>query len=65
MIVDEEDFHVVDEPDDIEPDVVIDGPAAALECLAVAPRATTASCPSPATRTIHQRFLAVVAHPIN
>ena len=63
-IVDEEDFHVVDAPEDVEPDVVIDGPAGALDTW-LWDRGDDDALSVAGDQVIHERFLAVVKHPIN
>lgn len=62
--VDEEDFHVVDAPADLEPDVVIDGPAGALNAW-LWHRGDDDELSVAGDKAIHDRFLTVVAHPIN
>jgi uncharacterized protein (TIGR03083 family) len=61
----EEDFHVVDAPDDedVEPDVVVDGPAAALD-LWLWHRGDDADVSVAGDQAVHARFLAVVDNPI-
>ena len=62
---DEEDFHVVDAPaSDVEPEVVIDGPAAALD-LWLWHRGQDEAISVAGDREIHDRFLAVVANPLD
>jgi len=63
---DEEDFHVVPAPDDdeLEPDVVVDGPAAALD-LWLWSRGDDAQVSVAGDRGVHERFTAIVASPIN
>ena len=63
---DEEDFHVVAAPDDpdVEPDVVIDGPAAALD-LWLWNRADDAEVSTAGDRGVLERFTAIIASPIN
>lgn len=60
----EEDFHLVEAPDDVEPDVVIDGPAAVLD-LWLWHRGDDAEISVAGDRSILDRFRAVVSHPIN
>ena len=63
--VDDEDFHVVAAPaDDVEPDVVVDGPAAALD-LWLWNRGTDADISVVGDRAVLDRFLAVVSSPLN
>lgn len=64
VIVDEEDFHVVEEPEDIEPDVVIDGPAGALDAW-LWHRGDESELSVVGDSEVRQRFLSVVEHPIN
>lgn len=64
VTVDEEDFHVVEEPDDTEPDLVIDGPAAALNAW-LWHRGDDDELSVAGDPDVRKRFLAVVAHPIN
>lgn len=64
VIVDEEDFHVVDEPADIEPDVVIDGPAGALDAW-LWHRGDESELSVVGDSEVRLRFLSVVEHPIN
>jgi uncharacterized protein (TIGR03083 family) len=63
---DEEDFHVVAAPDDadVEPDVVVDGPAAALD-LWLWNRGGDADISTAGDRGVLERFTAIVASPIN
>ena len=63
---DEEDFHVVDAPDDIEvePDVVVDGPAGALD-LWLWNRGGDEEVSAVGDRGVLERFAAIVASPIN
>ncbi|MET0580131.1 MAG: maleylpyruvate isomerase family mycothiol-dependent enzyme [Ilumatobacteraceae bacterium] len=62
---DEEDFHVVDAPaDDVEPDVVVDGPAAALD-LWLWSRGDDAEISVVGDEATHARFSAIVGSPIN
>ena len=63
---DEEDFHVVEAPDDedVEPDVVVDGTAAALD-LWLWNRGAEADVSVVGDEAIHDRFRAVVGTPIN
>lgn len=61
----EEDFHVVEPPgDDVEPDVVIDGPAAALD-LWLWSRGDDAEISVAGDEATYARFRAVVGSPIN
>ena len=63
--VDEEDFHVVDAPGaDVEPDVVVDGPAAALD-LWLWNRGDDAEISVAGDEATYARFRAVVASPIS
>ena len=62
---DEEDFHVVDAPDDdVEPDVVIDGPAAALD-LWLWSRGDDAEVSVVGDDAVLARFRGIVQTPIN
>ena len=63
---DEEDFHVVDPPDDeaVEPDAVVDGPAAALD-LWLWSRGYDANLSVVGDRDVLARFRAVVDSPID
>ncbi|HEX5916676.1 MAG TPA: maleylpyruvate isomerase N-terminal domain-containing protein [Nocardioides sp.] len=63
---DEEDFHVVPAPDDtdVEPDLVVDGPAAALD-LWLWNRSDDADISVAGDRGVLERFTAVVESPIN
>jgi hypothetical protein len=62
---DEEDFHVVPAPDgDVEPDVVVDGPAAALD-LWLWHRGDDAEISVAGDEATYARFRAVVETPIN
>jgi uncharacterized protein (TIGR03083 family) len=63
---DEEDFHVVPAPDDteVEPDVVVDGPAAALD-LWLWNRGSDDEVAAVGDRDVLQRFAAIVQSPIN
>lgn len=63
-IVDEEDFHVVEPPEEIEPDVVIDGPAGALDAW-LWHRGDESELSVVGDAEVRQRFLSVVEHPIN
>lgn len=63
-ILEEEDFHVVDEPKDVEPDLVIDGPAGALDAW-LWHRGHDGELSVAGDRDVHDRFLAVMAQPIN
>ena len=60
----EEDFHLVPAPDDVEPDVVIDGPAAALDAW-LWHRGDDSELSIAGDRAVLDRFRAVVSHPIN
>lgn len=63
--VDEEDFHVVEPPGgDVEPDVVVDGPAAALD-LWLWSRGDDAEISVAGDEETYARFRAVVAMPLN
>jgi uncharacterized protein (TIGR03083 family) len=64
QIADEEDLHVVAAPDDIEPDVVVDGPAAALDTW-LWHRADDSELSVAGDRAVLERFLTVLKHPIN
>lgn len=64
VIVDEEDFHVVEEPADTEPDVVIDGPAGDLDAW-LWHRGDATDLSVVGDPEVRQRFLSVVEHPIN
>jgi hypothetical protein len=63
---DEEDFHVVPAPDDadVEPDIVVDGPAGALD-LWLWNRGGDADISTAGDRDVLERFTAIVASPIN
>lgn len=62
---DEEDFHVVPAPDgDVEPDVVVDGPAAALD-LWLWSRGDDTEVSVVGDRDVLARFTAIVGTPIN
>lgn len=62
---DEEDFHVVDAPtDDVEPDVVVDGPAAALD-LWLWSRGDDTEVSVAGDRTVLAKFRAIVDQPID
>jgi uncharacterized protein (TIGR03083 family) len=62
---DEEDFHVVEAPDgDVEPDVVVDGTAAALD-LWLWNRGTDADISTAGDQGALARFRAIVGSPIN
>jgi len=63
---DEDDFHVVPAPDDadVEPDVVVDGPAGALD-LWLWHRADDAEVSVAGDGEVHRRFTAVVGSPID
>ncbi|WP_310529109.1 maleylpyruvate isomerase N-terminal domain-containing protein [Nocardioides sp.] len=60
----EEDFHLVEEPVDAEPDVVIDGPAAALDAW-LWHRGDDTELSIAGDRSMLDRFRAIVSHPIN
>lgn len=60
----EEDCHLVDAPEDLEPDVVIDGPAAALDAW-LWHRSGEADLSIVGDRDVLDRFRAIVANPIN
>ena len=61
----EEDFHVVEAPgDDVEPDVVVDGPAAALD-LWLWSRSDDAEVSVAGDTAVLARFQAIVDSPIN
>lgn len=62
---DEEDFHVVEAPgDDVEPDVVVDGPAAALD-LWLWSRGDASEISVAGDKATYARFAAIVDSPIN
>ena len=62
---DDEDFHVVAAPaDDVEPDVVVDGPADALD-LWLWNRGNDEQISVAGDRAIHDRFRAVIGTPLN
>lgn len=63
---DDEDFHVVAGPEDpdVEPDVVVDGPAAALD-LWLWHRGDDAAISVAGDRDVHGRFSAIVESPID
>ena len=63
-IADEEDFHVVDAPEDVEPDVVIDGPAGALDAW-LWHRGDDSKLSVVGDAEVRSRFLAVVEHAIS
>jgi len=63
-IADEEDFHVVDAPEDIEPDVVIDGPAGALDAW-LWHRGDEDELSVVGDAEVRSRFLAIIEHAIN
>lgn len=63
-IADEVDFHVVDAPADLEPEVVVDGPAAALDAW-LWHRADDRDLSVAGDRAVLDRFLAVLHQPIN
>ncbi|MEO5665193.1 MAG: maleylpyruvate isomerase family mycothiol-dependent enzyme [Nocardioides sp.] len=60
----EQDFHLVEAPDDVEPDVVIDGPAAALDAW-LWHRGDDSELSIAGDRSILDRFRGIVSHPIN
>ena len=60
----EEDCHLVEAPGDVEPDVVIDGPAAALDAW-LWHRGDDADLSIAGDREVLDRFRAIVAHPID
>lgn len=62
--VDDEDFHVIDEPDGLEPDIVIDGPAGALDAW-LWRRGDDSEISIAGDREVLARFRAVVEQPIN
>ena len=62
--VDEEDIHVVEAPDDVEPDVVVDGPAGALDAW-LWHRGDDSEISVAGDRAVFDRFLAAVSHPID
>lgn len=64
VIADEEDCHLVEAPGDVEPDVVIDGPAAALDAW-LWHRGDDADLSIAGDREVLDRFRAIVAHPID
>jgi len=59
----EEDFHLVEAPDDVEPDVVIDGPAASLDAW-LWHRGDDTDLSIAGDRSILDRFRGIVSHPI-
>jgi uncharacterized protein (TIGR03083 family) len=59
----EEDFHLVEAPDDVEPDVVIDGPAAALDAW-LWHRGDDSELSIAGDRSILDRFRGIVSHSI-
>lgn len=61
---DDEDFHVVDEPDAIEPELVLDGPASALDAW-LWNRGDDSEISVAGDRALLDRFRAVVGQPIN
>ena len=63
VIVAEEDCHLVAAPGDVEPDVVIDGPAAALDAW-LWHRGDDADLSVAGDRHVLDRFTAIVASPI-
>ena len=66
VAADEEDFHVVPAPEDTdaEPDVVVDGPAAALD-LWLWNRGGDDEVSAAGDRDVLERFTAIVESPIN
>ena len=63
--VDDEDFHVVDAPsDDVEPDLVVDGPAAALD-LWLWSRGDDSEISVAGDEATYARFRAIVDSPLN
>jgi uncharacterized protein (TIGR03083 family) len=64
VIVAEEDCHLVAAPADVEPDVVIDGPAAALDAW-LGHRGDDADLSVAGDRDVLDRFTAIVAGPIS
>jgi uncharacterized protein (TIGR03083 family) len=61
---DDEDFHVVDAPEDLEPGLVLDGPAAALDTW-LWNRGDDREISVAGDRALLDRFRAVVGQPIN
>ncbi len=61
---DDEDFHVVDQPEDVEPDVVVDGPAGALDAW-LWNRGDDSEISVAGDRSVLERFHAVIRQPIN
>ena len=59
----EEDFHLVEAPDDVEPDVVIDGTAAALDAW-LWHRGDDTDLSIAGDRSVLDRFRGIVSHPI-
>ena len=64
VIADEEDVHLVEAPAGLEPDVVVDGPAAALDAW-LWHRGDDAELAIAGDRAALARFRAIVDHPIN
>ena len=64
QIVDEEDLHVVEAPKDVEPDVVIDGTAAALDAW-LWHRSDDTELSTVGDRAVLDRFLAVLSQPMD
>jgi hypothetical protein len=62
--VDEPDLHVVDAPDDVEPDGVVEGPAAALDAW-LWHRSDDSAISVAGDRAVYDRFMAVISHPID
>jgi len=64
VIADEQDFHVVPAPHDVEPEFVLDGPAGALDAW-LWQRGDDSELSVAGDRVAYERFLGVVRHPID
>lgn len=62
--VEEQDLHVVDEPDDAEPDFVVDGPAGALDAW-LWHRGDDSALSVAGDRDVHARFARILEQPID